>query len=294
MLQRRTDLAVEAHDLWKESAARETTLPGVRARDDTREGYPVTRVEILDHQGARALGKPEGQYVTLELSGLERREPEALPRAVRAIAAELTALLGSLPAQAPVLVVGLGNRAITPDAIGPKTVEHTLVTRHLVSGAPEHFAPFRPVAALVAGVLGTTGVESGELARAVAEHIRPSCIIAVDALASRSLKRVCRTVQLSDTGISPGSGVGNHRHPGRRRALRGWGRRSGSGDPYGRRGWAHRHPQGHRRPDGRSLQGTGICHHPGPPAPSHPGGCRALAQLIPISPKTAPFSGLTA
>lgn len=212
MLQRRTDLAVEAHDLWKESAVRETTLPGVRARDDTREGYPVTRVEILDHQGARALGKPEGQYVTLELSGLERREPEALPRAVRAIAAELTALLGSLPAQAPVLVVGLGNRAITPDAIGPKTVEHTLVTRHLVSGAPEHFAAFRPVAALAAGVLGTTGVESGELALAVAERIRPSCIIAVDALASRSLKRVCRTVQLSDTGISPGSGVGNHRH----------------------------------------------------------------------------------
>ena len=172
MLQRRTDLAVEAHDLWKESAARETTLPGVRARDDTREGYPVTRVEILDHQGARALGKPEGQYVTLELSGLERREPEALPRAVRAIAAELTALLGSLPAQAPVLVVGLGNRAITPDAIGPKTVEHTLVTRHLVSGAPEHFAAFRPVAALAAGVLGTTGVESGELALAVAEGNR--------------------------------------------------------------------------------------------------------------------------
>lgn len=212
MLQRRTDLAVEAHDLWKESAARETALPGVRARDDVREGCPVTRVEILDRQGAAALGKPEGQYVTLELSALERREPGALSRAVRAIAAELTALLGPLPAQAPVLVVGLGNRAITPDAIGPKTVEHTLVTRHLVAGAPEHFAAFRPVAALAAGVLGTTGVESGELARAVAERIRPGCIIAVDALASRSLKRVCRTVQLSDTGISPGSGVGNHRH----------------------------------------------------------------------------------
>ena len=211
MLQRRTDLAVEAHDLWKESAARETTLPGVRARDDTREGYPVTRVEILDHQGARALGKPEGQYVTLELSGLERREPEALPRAVRAIAAELTALLGSLPAQAPVLVVGLGNRAITPDNIGPKAADQTMVTRHLVERVPEHFGSFRPVAALAAGELGTTGMESGEVVRAVAEQIKPACVVAVDALASRSLRRVCRTIQLADTGITPGSGVGNAR-----------------------------------------------------------------------------------
>ena len=211
MLQRRTDLAVEAHDLWKESAARETALPGVRARDDVREGCPVTRVEILDRQGAAALGKPEGQYVTLELSALERREPGALSRAVRAIAAELTALLGPLPAQAPVLVVGLGNRAITPDAVGPKVHEYTLVTRHLVRQVPEHFGDLRPVASLSAGVLGTTGMESGELVRAVSERLRPACVIAVDALASRSLKRVCRTVQLADTGIAPGSGVGNHR-----------------------------------------------------------------------------------
>lgn len=211
MLQRRTDLAVEAHDLWKESAARETALPGVRARDDVREGCPVTRVEILDRQGAAALGKPEGQYVTLELSALERREPGALSRAVRAIAAELTALLGPLPAQAPVLVVGLGNRAITPDAIGPLVHDCTLVTRHLVGRMPEQFGHLRPVASVAAEVMGSTGLESRELVASVCQSIRPCCVIAVDALASRSLGRLCRTVQLADTGISPGSGVGNHR-----------------------------------------------------------------------------------
>ena len=108
-------------------------------------------------------------------------------------------------------MVGLGNRAITPDAIGPKVHEYTLVTRHLVEGVPEHFGSFRPVASLAAGVLGTTGVESGEVVRAVCEKLRPACVIAVDALASRSLERLCRTVQLADTGITPGSGVGNHR-----------------------------------------------------------------------------------
>ena len=109
------------------------------------------------------------------------------------------------------LVVGLGNRAITPDNIGPKAADQTMVTRHLVERVPEHFGSFRPVAALAAGVLGTTGMESGEVVRAVAEQIKPACVVAVDALASRSLKRLCRTVQLSDTGIAPGSGVGNHR-----------------------------------------------------------------------------------
>ena len=132
----------------------------------------------------------------------------------RKLAAALRPALGRLlPRErtGEALVVGLGNRAITPDAVGPKVHEYTLVTRHLVRQVPEHFGDLRPVASLSAGVLGTTGMESGELVRAVSERLRPACVIAVDALASRSLKRVCRTVQLADTGISPGSGVGNHR-----------------------------------------------------------------------------------
>lgn len=210
MLKRRTDLALEAKELWQESAEKTTQLSGVRASDGERGGYPVTKVEILDQSGAKALGKPIGTYVTLDLTALARREEEAFPRAARALADELSGLL-KLSDKAPALVVGLGNRAITPDAVGPGAADHTMVTRHLVEQVPEHFGSFRPVSALAAGVLGTTGVESGELVRAVADRIKPSCVIAVDALASRSMKRVCTTVQLSDTGIIPGSGVGNAR-----------------------------------------------------------------------------------
>lgn len=209
MLQRRTDLALEAREIWESGAKKADRLRGVESTQTTREGYPVTTVRITDREGQQALGKPMGTYITLELSGLKRREEDAFPRAVRALAAELKKLL---PKDAGgVLVVGLGNRAITPDNIGPSAVGHTLVTRHLVEQVPEHFGHFRPVAALAAGVLANTGVESSELVRAMVDRIHPACVIAVDALASRSLSRVCSTIQLADTGIFPGSGVGNHR-----------------------------------------------------------------------------------
>ena len=208
---RRTDLALEARELWRESAGETTRLPGVEARDTEREGIPVTTVRILDAGGEAALGKPRGTYVTLTLEGVARREEDIFGRAIRTLAAELSPLLGELPADALVLVAGLGNRSITPDAVGPKVHEHTLVTRHLVQQMPETFGALRPVASLAAEVLGSTGVESGEVVRAVCEKIRPACVIAVDALASRSLKRLCATVQLADTGIAPGSGVGSHR-----------------------------------------------------------------------------------
>lgn len=207
----RTDLAVEAKELWQQSVSEQTKLEGVQARSGSREGFEVDTVQVLDERGEQALDKPVGTYITITLDGLKQREEDAFGRAARAIAQELKSLLGELPAQAPVLVAGLGNRAITPDAIGPLVHEYTMVTRHLVEQVPEHFGAFRPVASLSAGVLGTTGVESGSLIRAVCDEIKPACVIAVDALASRSLHRVCRTVQLADTGIVPGSGVGNHR-----------------------------------------------------------------------------------
>lgn len=203
-------MALEAREIWKQSAEETTKLEGVKVEESNREGFSVTAVRILNETGAQALGKPVGNYVTIELDGLIRREQDGFPRAVRALAAELSALL-SVSEGAPALVVGLGNRSITPDAIGPKAADHTMVTRHLVDQMPEQFGAFRPVSALAAGVLGTTGVESGELVHAVCEKIKPACVIAVDALASRSVKRLCRTVQIADTGIIPGSGVGNHR-----------------------------------------------------------------------------------
>ena len=211
MRMRRTDLALEARELWQERTGEVTALPGVVARDSLREGIPVNTVRVLDERGEEALGKPRGSYVTLTLEGLANREEGVFQRSVQAVAEELSELIRDVPDSGLVLVAGLGNRAITPDAVGPKVHQNTLVTRHLVRQMPEHFGALRPVASLAAEVMGATGLESGELVRAVCEKIRPACVVAVDALASRSLKRLCKTVQIADTGITPGSGVGNHR-----------------------------------------------------------------------------------
>ena len=132
MRQRRTDLALEAKELWEESARQTARLEGVAAFTETREGFLTETVHILDERGEEALGKPAGRYVTLTMDGLARREEDAFPRAARAVGGELAQLMDGVPDRGLVLVVGLGNRAITPDAIGPKVHEHTLVTRHLV------------------------------------------------------------------------------------------------------------------------------------------------------------------
>ena len=208
MFAKRTDLALEARELWQESAEKTTRLTGVKASKQKEEGYPVTRVDILDHRGEEALGKPQGSYLTIDLSGFWQRKADFFERAVRAVGGQLKAML---PAEGPALVVGLGNRAMTPDAVGPLSLDSVLVTRHLVSAMPRHFAGFRPVAAFRTGVLGLTGVESAETVRGLAAEVKPALIIAVDALAARRVNRMCTTVQLTDTGIVPGSGVGNHR-----------------------------------------------------------------------------------
>lgn len=197
-------MAVEAHALWRESAGETTRLKGVAAREERMEGLAVTRVEILDQEGARALGKPMGAYLTLDVSPLWRREEDAFARAVRAVAALLRPLL---PEEGPVLAAGLGNPAMTPDALGPRTLDHLLVTRHLGEVLPQ----LRPVAGLGAGVLGTTGMEVAEWVRGAAEQVKPAAVIVVDALAARDLERLCAAVQIADTGLVPGSGVGNHR-----------------------------------------------------------------------------------
>ena len=211
MQRKRTDLAVEAREIWSESAERQTKLSGVEAHEYRREGCSVTHVRILDEEGAQALDKPVGSYVTVELDGLARRENDAFHRAVTALAGELLPLLPPEEAKGTALVVGLGNRAITPDAVGPLCMESVMVTRHLVEHLPDAFGHLRPVAALTPGVLGTTGLESAEIIRGVMGRSHPRVILMVDALASRKLSRLCRTVQIADTGIVPGSGVGNAR-----------------------------------------------------------------------------------
>ena len=202
----RTDLAVEAIENHKTAAA----LPHVRQSDRTLEGFAVHEVRILSEDAAREIGKPQGRYLTLELDALIRREEDAFPRACKALSTLLRELLPH-PNGGPVLIAGLGNRMITPDAIGPQTADHVIATRHLVAQSPAVFADWRPVSALAPGVLGQTGVETGEVICGVLDRVRPAAVIAVDALAAGRLSRLLRTVQLADTGITPGAGVGNAR-----------------------------------------------------------------------------------
>lgn len=202
----RTDLAVESHqNLLSSPAGRR--VEGVETSTILLQGFHLDRVDVVNEQGAGALGKPIGSYLTLSLSPMLRREEESFPRAVSALSGLLREFL---PPAGLVLVAGLGNRAITPDLLGPLTAQRTLVTRQLVEQIPA-FADYRPVAVLTPGVLATTGVESGALVQYAVEHLHPACVIVVDALCARSVDRLCTTVQLSNTGLIPGSGVGNHR-----------------------------------------------------------------------------------
>ena len=208
MVTRRTDLALEAGELWREGGG--DGPPGVAEREWEEAGFRLRELRILDAQGEKALGKPAGTYLSMDLDPLTHREEGAFPRAAALLAGLLRRLL-SIGGDETVLVCGLGNAAITPDRIGPEALRSTLATRHLLHSLPETFAGLRPVCALECGVMGATGLESAELIRAVTEAVHPAAVVAVDALAARRMRRICRTVQLSDTGIVPGSGVGNAR-----------------------------------------------------------------------------------
>ena len=203
----RTDLAVEAVQNLPHAA----NLRQVRQTERTIEGFLVNEVDILTEHAAQEIGKPCGRYVTLELDALVRREEDAFPRACRALSTLLADLLPDSASSGPVLVTGLGNRMITPDAIGPQAIDHVIATRHLVEQVPDVFASWRPVSALAPGVLGQTGVETGEVICGVLDRVKPAAVLAVDALAAGRLSRLLRTIQLADTGITPGAGVGNAR-----------------------------------------------------------------------------------
>lgn len=205
-MQFRTDLALEA-----------AGTGGCVSPDDCEKeikvlgDITVTKLHLFGEQGVKEWGRPKGNYITLELPPLTDDET-ALKRAAAVLADNLQNLL---PKTGTVLVAGLGNRAITPDALGPKTAGMVLATRHIQGEFAKSvgLSDLRSAAVLTTGVLGQTGTESAELIQGVAGVVHPAAIIAIDALAARSVHRLGCTVQLTDTGISPGAGVGNHRHP---------------------------------------------------------------------------------
>lgn len=206
----RTDLALEGVEQLRQGGDI-SRLDGVCAAEYTRQGYGVTDVRVATKQAAEAVGKPEGRYVTIDLRPYFRREEGFFARAVGCLASELRALLPGVGEDWPVLVAGLGNRGMTADAVGPLALESLLVTRHMVRSLPRQFRGFTPVSALAPGVLAATGMEALELLRGAVQATGCAAVIAVDALAARSRERLCATVQLGDTGLIPGSGVGNHR-----------------------------------------------------------------------------------
>ncbi len=203
----RTDLAVEAHD----DAVRRRSLPGVDVEERHDGSITVQVVTIHDAEGGRHIGKPPGRYVTLHSPGLRQRSRSHGQEVARQLGKELETML-ALEDDTSVLLVGLGNWNATPDALGPRVIERVLVTRHLPDAVPgELKGRLRPVAAVAPGVLGLTGMETGEIVRGIVREIEPDRVVCIDALAAQDPDRLCTTIQLADSGIRPGSGVGNHR-----------------------------------------------------------------------------------
>lgn len=214
---RRTDLVIEAHEIFmnsseaREQAAENKTPPGVAVENAGDGDVKITRVRITSPTGESAIGKPMGNYITLEVPQLKDNDPDINQKAVDAISRELRAML-KLKENATTLIVGLGNWNITPDALGPKVVSNLMVTRHLLEYVPEDVDEgVKPVCAISPGVLGITGIETGEIVKGVVDRVKPDALIAIDALAARSMERVSTTIQIADTGIAPGGGVGNKR-----------------------------------------------------------------------------------
>ena len=205
MASTRTDLAMEAFDGQGGDA-----LSGVRINHWNTGDIEMTEVVISDPDSSKALEKPCGRYLTLECAGLRRRDADIRQAMAGLLAEELARMLPEAPGDACALVVGLGNRQITPDALGPAVIDRTLVTRHL----PGQLYPdtdLRPVCAVAPGVLGVTGIETMDMVESLARLTKPAAVICIDSLASRDMGRVGATLQLTDTGIQPGAGVGNHR-----------------------------------------------------------------------------------
>ena len=200
----RTDLAMESF-----GASGKSEMPGVQVRQWETGGVQLTEVVISDAGSAEELGKACGKYLPLESPLLRERDPETRMAMAALLGEELARLLPE-DESAPVLVVGLGNRFITPDSLGALTVDRTLVTRHM-TGSEFFRSDLRSVCAVAPGVLGVTGVETLEMVRSLTESVRPGAVICIDSLSARSSARIGSTLQLTDTGIQPGAGVGNLR-----------------------------------------------------------------------------------
>ncbi len=210
----RTDLANERRDIYQKTSKQEGQIDGIEStKEEINENIKVERVKITNENGEKAIGKPIGNYITIDIKKLKIAQEEEIKQAANTLSNELKKILDEhIDKQGEVLVVGLGNIYVTPDSLGPKVINEIDVTRHIINYLPQYVEEgTRMVSAIAPGVLGTTGIETVEILKGIVDNIHPKLVIVIDALASRSIERISSTVQLSDTGIVPGAGVGNTR-----------------------------------------------------------------------------------
>ncbi len=214
MIDFRTDLADERRDIYKKANKLEDEVPGIETEQNVfGENVKTSRVKIVNEEGEKALGKPKGIYITIDVKNLKIAQEEEIQKAGEVVTNELKRLISDhIGKEDDILVVGLGNAYVTPDSLGPKVVSYIDVTRHLLKYAPQYLEPgTRPVSAISPGVLGTTGIETLEIIKGIVDNVKPKMVIVIDSLASKSIERISSTIQIADTGITPGAGVGNTR-----------------------------------------------------------------------------------
>lgn len=209
----RTDLAVERTNIYRKANKLEE-IDGIETEDqEINENIKVSRVKITNENGVQAIGKKKGVYVTIDLKNLKIADEDEIQKASDTLSNELKTLIQNhVQLKDDIMVVGLGNIYVTPDSLGPKVINEIDVTRHIIKYLPQYIDEnARPVTAISPGVLGTTGIEIYEILKGIVDNVKPKLIIVIDALASRSIERISSTIQISDTGIVPGAGVGNTR-----------------------------------------------------------------------------------
>lgn len=211
MINVRTDLILEARDIYKEKHSDEKDIDGIEVIEESEDDIKVTTVKVKNIQGAKKIGKPKGNYITIDIPDFTAYDGETMDKVSEVVSKVLGRLI-EINIENTALIVGLGNWQVTPDALGPKVTEKLMVTRHLRDIMPESIDDsVRPVCAIAPGVLGVTGIETVEIIKGVVEKIKPDLVICIDALAARKIDRVNTTIQIGDTGISPGAGIGNNR-----------------------------------------------------------------------------------
>lgn len=209
----RTDLALERRDIYQKINKLQE-IDGIEGTEEkVNDKIKVSRVKITNQNGEKAIGKPIGNYITIDVKGLKLATDEDIQKTAETLTNELKKMIDiHTDKQGEVLVVGLGNIYVTPDSLGPKVINEIDVTRHIQKYLPQYLDEgTRVVSAISPGVLGTTGIETVEILKGIVENIHPKLLIVIDALASRSIERISSTIQISDTGIVPGAGVGNTR-----------------------------------------------------------------------------------